>query len=118
MVKPATKKAKKKREPEPETGIVIEVGWQYDGGVYGLDPLSEDRIREKYPDALINPGILFGYDETEDYNRFHRPYWETLAQIITGLTPEEMATLGEVTIYDMDNGKVIWRWKPKALKRR
>lgn len=117
MVKAATKKAKH-REPEPDEGIVIEVGWQYDGGVYMLDPRSEDLIQEKYPEAVINPGILFGYDDTKDVNRFHRPYWETLAQIITGLTPEQIAALGGVTIYDMDNGKVIWRWKPKAVKRR
>ena len=50
-----------------------------------LSRRSEDLIRERYPDAVINPGILLGYDKTEDYNRFHRPYWEALAQIIDGV---------------------------------
>ncbi len=117
MVKPATKSAKKK-DPKPDRGIIIDVFWQYNGGVYGLDVLSEDLIREKYPETVINPGIMFGYDETEDYNRFHRPYWETLIQIITGLTPEQIADLGGVTIYDTGNEKVIWRWNPRPVKRR
>jgi hypothetical protein len=63
MVKPATKTAKKKA-PKPDRGIVIDVGWQNDGGVYMLDPLSEDLIHEKYPDAIINPGILLGTGHT------------------------------------------------------
>ncbi|HKI37594.1 MAG TPA: hypothetical protein VKA46_37405 [Gemmataceae bacterium] len=115
MVKPAKKTAKKKG-PEPDQGLVIEVGWQYDGGVYMLSWRSKELIREKYPDAVINPGILLGYDKTEDYNRFHRPYWETLAQIITGLTPEQIAALGGISIYDPRNEKVIWRWDPGSLK--
>jgi hypothetical protein len=116
MVKPATKKAKQKAS-KPDHGIIIDVGWQQDGGVYRPDVLSEDLIRVKYPEAVVNPGILFGYDETEDFNRFHRPYWETLAQIITGLTPEQIAALGGVTFWDTDNEKVIWRWKPRPVKR-
>src|SRR5690242_12995194 len=108
MAKPAKKPAKKK-DPEPDRGIIIDVGWQNDGGVYMLNWRGEDLIREKYPDAVINPGILLGYDETEDYNRFHRPHWESLAQIITGLTPEQIAALGGVTIYDPVAKKVIWR---------
>jgi hypothetical protein len=105
------------RDTEP--GLVISVGWQYDGGVYGLDPRSKRRIREVFPDALINPGILFGYDKTEDYNRFHRPHWETLAQILTGLTPEQIGQLGGVYIYDPMAETILWRWDPqKEVKRR
>jgi hypothetical protein len=117
MVKPATKKAMY-RQRKPDHGIIIDVGWQYDGGVYRPDVLSEDLIREKYPDAVVNPGILFGYDETKDIDRFHRPYWETLAQILTGLTTEQIATLGGVTFWDADHEKVIWHWKPRPIKRR
>lgn len=115
MAKPA-KKTAQKRYAEPDRGIVILVGWQNDGGVYMLSSRSERLIHEKYPEALINPGILFGYDKTEDYNRFHRPYWETLAQIITGLTPEQIAALGGVTIYHPVQEKVIWHWVPGSLK--
>jgi len=112
------KAAKKNWAPknEPDRGIVIVVGWENNGGFYKLNPISEDLIREHYPDALINPGILLGYDKTEDYNRFHRPFWETLAQMISGLTAEQIAALGGVAIYDPDNEKVIWRWVPGSLK--
>src|SRR5438046_837827 len=104
------KKIAKKEGPKPDRGIVIDVGWQQDGGVYMLDWRSKDLIRQSYPDAIINPGTLLGYDKTEDYNRFHRPYWEVLAQIMTGLTPEQIAALGGASIYDPAEKKVIWRW--------
>jgi hypothetical protein len=115
MAKATTRTAKKK-DPKPDRGIVIEVGWQQDGGVYMLSWRSKDLIREKYPDAVINPGTLLGYDKTEDYNRFHRPHWPALAQIMTGLTPEQISALGGVSIYDPLKEKVIWRWDPEALK--
>jgi hypothetical protein len=115
MVKP-TKKVAQKGEPEPDRGLVIEVGWQQDGGVYMLDGRSKKLIRERCPDAVINPGTLLGYDKTEDYNRFHRPYWEVLAQIMTGLTAEQIAALGGVSIYHPVEKRIIWRWDPASLK--
>jgi hypothetical protein len=110
------KKTAKTAEPKPARGLVIEVGWQHDGGVYILDGRSERLIHETYPEAVINPGILLGYDKSEDYNRFHRPYWEGLAQILTGLTPDQIAALGGVCIYHPVEKHVIWRWDPGVLK--
>jgi hypothetical protein len=92
--------------------LIVEVGWQYDGGVYEVHHWSEDRIRAAYPEAVINPGILLGYDETEDYERFHRPYWPQLVQMLTGLTPEQIAALGGVEIRDDEKEKTLWTWHP------
>lgn len=99
------------REP-----LRIVVGWQGDGGVYRLDLASERRIREAYPDALvISDGMLLGYDKKRDYNRYHRPYWEQIARMLTGLNDEQIANLGGVKMYDTIARKEIWSWMPRAV---
>jgi hypothetical protein len=124
----ASKTGKKTRKTQPDDwedpikvgeAIYIRVGWQGDGGVYRLDPLSEDRLREAYPDALvIEDGLLLGYDKKRDYNRYHRPYWEQIAKMLTALNEEQIANLGGIRIYDTTTDKEIWSWKPKAVNPR
>lgn len=92
--------------------LVIAVGWQHDGGVYMLQPWDEARIREAFPDAVINPGMLVGYDKSEDFERFHRPYWQQIALMLTGLTPEQIAHFGGVRLWDAAAHKVLWEWHP------
>jgi hypothetical protein len=96
--------------------LIIKVGWQYNGGVYGLDPLSEDRVRETYPDALINPGLRIGYDKSADYNRYHRRYWPQIAMILTGLTPAQIDQLGGVEIRDPEREQTVWMWRPSVTE--
>jgi hypothetical protein len=121
-------KTSKKRKKQPDDwedpikvdeAIYIGVSWQGDGGVYGVDPLSEDRIRAAYPEALvIEDGLLLGYDKKRDYNRYHRPYWEQIAKMLTGLNEEQIASLGGVRFYDTAADQVIWAWKPQAVNPR
>jgi hypothetical protein len=98
----------------PRDGLLIDVGWQGDGGVYQLDLRSEERIHEAFPEAVVIGGMLLDYDKTKDYNRFHRPYWEQIARMLTGLTPEQIGRLGGVRIYDPVARKVLWEWHPAA----
>jgi len=55
--------------------LEVATGWQNEGGVYQLQPWDVDRVHEAFPEAIILPTMLVGYDQTEDYNRFHRRYW-------------------------------------------
>src|SRR5262245_33336928 len=96
----------------PGDGLQIEVGWQSDGGVYVLESLSKSLIRRIYPEAVINPVIVVGFDDSEDIDRFQRPHWEQVARMLTGLTPEQIRHLGGVRLYDHDAKKIIWRWNP------
>jgi hypothetical protein len=111
------KAAKKRKSPfvypwETEPGLWVRVVWQSGGGTYSLPPTTELKIREAFPDALMNRHIFIGFDETKDYNRYQRPIWDTLVQLLTGLTPQQIAQLGGVSLYDMEAKKVIWRWDP------
>jgi hypothetical protein len=104
-------------KPDPwetgeEKGLGIAVVWQNDGGTYSLPPQTFLRIQDEFPDALMNRHIFIGYDKTKDWNRFQRPVWPTLVQLLTGLTPRQIAQLDGAYIYDMDAEKVLWRWDP------
>jgi len=112
-----TKATKQQRKPlwPKAPGLQILVGWQYNGGVYGLDPWSEDKIQEAFPEArMIEDGMLLGYNETRDYERFHKPHFEQIAQMLTGLSPEQIGRLGGIRIYDTEAKKVLWTWRPPA----
>lgn len=100
-----------------DKALVIEVGWQGDGGTYSLHPASRERIQEAYPEAVISPGIFLRYDKTHDYERFHRPYWEHIALMLTGLKPEQIAKLGGVHLWDPVKDVELWVWKPEINPR-
>ena len=105
-------------EPRPADDVLtIEVGWQGDGGVYLLGLRSQERIREAFPDARIISDMLIAYDKKRDYERYHRPYWEQIARMLTGLTDEQIARLGGIRIYEVYPNKVIWEWKPTPVTR-
>ena len=120
MGKSATKR--QQRPPElnlheaSQKAIYIVVGWQGDGGVYRLFPSSKERILEHFPDALVNSdGMLVGYDKYRDYERYHRPYWKEMAKMLTGLSEEQIASLGGVRIYQPVVEKQIWEWLPETV---
>src|SRR5262249_39752777 len=110
MVKAHQKKAR--RRHDPYKGLIINVGWQGDGGVYQLDLDSEERIRGTFPEANIIKDMLVGYDEKGDFERFHRPHWQQFALMLTGLMPEQIGQLGGIRIYDPVAEKVLWEWDP------
>jgi hypothetical protein len=105
-------KAPKKTRTGP---LEIAVGWQHDGGVYQLQPWDERRIREAFPEAVIIPTMLVGYDKTEDFERFHRRYWQQIALMLSGLTPEQIASFGGFRLWDAAAHKVLWEWHPDAV---
>jgi hypothetical protein len=105
-------KARRKNRTGP---LEIAVGWQGNGGVYQLQPWDERRVREAFPEAAIIPTMLVGYDKTEDFERFHRPYWQQIALMLTGLTPEQIAGLGGIRLWDAAAHKVLWEWHPEQV---
>jgi hypothetical protein len=104
---------------KPREGLRIIVGWQGDGGVYQLDLASEKRIKAVYPEApVISDGMLLGYDKKRDYNRYHRPHWQPIARMLTGLNDEQIARLGGIQIYDPVAARAIWSWVPETVSQR
>jgi hypothetical protein len=92
--------------------LEIDVTWQHDGGVYALAPLSEEAIREAFPEAVLPRMIMIGHERDWDIDRLHRPHWQQLTLMLTGLRPEQIAQLGGVRLYDQDAEKTLWEWQP------
>jgi hypothetical protein len=109
-----TKQTKTRSRPvkKQEKGLRIAAGWQLDGGVYMLDLASIHKIQKAFPDAAIVGDMLIGYAQTKDYERYHRRYWEQIAQMLTGLTPEQIGLLGGIRIHDPAAEKDLWVWNP------
>ncbi len=85
----------------PGTPLIIDVGLGGHGAVYELDPLSFDRLRAAFPKARPAAFINVGYDpDGTDFEEQHGATWPLVAQILTGLTAEQMQTLGGVRIHD------------------
>jgi len=92
--------------------LIMDVGWQGVDGVYGLDLDTEERIRAAFPDAPVNPGqLVLSSDKEGNIDRYQRPYWPMIAQILTGLTPEQIRSLGGIELFDPEAGKVLWSWQ-------
>jgi hypothetical protein len=101
---------------KPHTGpLEIAVGWQGNGGTYQLQPWDRRRIREAFPEAVMIPSIFIQYDEKEGYERFHRPYWQQFALMLTGLTAEQIARFGGIRLWDAETEKVLWEWYPDSV---
>jgi hypothetical protein len=96
--------------------LLICIAIQHDGAVYDLDSQSEFRIKERYPDATPLESIMLGHRREADFERLNRPRWEPMVLLLTGLTPEQIADLGGVRIYDIEQEQVVWQWKPEVVR--
>jgi hypothetical protein len=92
--------------------IEVDIWVNYDGVNYALNSHSIRRIKERYPEARPLPNIFLGYEDEKDFPARHAPLWERMIAMLTDLTPEQMAELGGICMYQPRTKKVIWRWEP------
>jgi hypothetical protein len=97
-------------------GVQIDIWVTYDGVNYSLHPFSEELIQERFPDARPLPSIFLGHESRAEFPARHKPLWERMAMMLTGLTLEQIAELGGFSIFNPETKKLVWRWKP-ARKR-
>jgi hypothetical protein len=96
--------------------LLIEFGIQNDGAVYMIHPLSEFRIKERYPDAVSLRSLMLGHRKEEEFEKLNYPRREQLVLMLTGLTPEQIAELGGVRIFNQENECIDWEWKPEVVR--
>jgi hypothetical protein len=97
-------------------GLLILLGIQHDGGVYGLDFRSRERIKEAFPDVEPLPMVMLGHRRDTEFDRLHPRRWEVMVPLLTGLTKDQIARLGGVRIYDTDNERLVWEWLTTPIK--
>lgn len=97
-------------------GLLVYMGIQNDGTVYELDTRSKERITKAYPEVNQLPMIMLGHKRDTEFERLHPPLWGKMVQMLTGLTKGQIARLGGVRIFDMDNDLLRWEWLTDAAK--
>jgi len=90
--------------------LLVRVSLEAGGSAYALDPLSKSRVRDTFPEAHILPGLFFGYEQEEEFESLHRPLWPKAAQLLTGLTVEQIEQLGGIKFYNPRTKQVVWEW--------
>ena len=106
--------AKSHKEDGP---LLIRVGLNAGGSTYALDPLSEDRVREAFPEVRGLPKVFFGYNTPGEFDTLHRPLWPQAAQLLTGLAMEQIEQLGGLKFSDAKTEATIWAWPFDGAKK-
>ncbi|MCI0456092.1 MAG: hypothetical protein L0Z62_03815 [Gemmataceae bacterium] len=86
---------------QPTGPLVIYVGRQGHGVVYELSPASHTRIRTSFPEARPAAFLNLAYHPTPlPFEALHGPTWGQVALLLTGLTAEQLQTLGGIRLHD------------------
>src|SRR5262245_276200 len=100
----------------PEDKLNISIGFESNGAAYGLDPLSRDRVREKFPEARGLPLVVLSYDKEAECESLHGPHWPLVGTLLTGLTLEQINELGRLRIISWRKNQIIWEWPLRTVK--
>jgi hypothetical protein len=97
--------AKKSLEP-----LVIYVAREFDGFTYSLDPDSEDRIRAASSEKKSFSRIFMSQNVKEDFKTLVVPIAPPLLQLLTGLSPGAVSSLGGAEFRDPKTDRVLFTW--------
>jgi len=91
---------------QPE--IIINVGIQFDGYVFRLQPRSWEWLKTKFPKAHTLASVAIGFDKRPDFQQIHRSIWNQISILLTGLSLEEINKLGGFTVYSPRTGEEVF----------
>lgn len=80
--------------------IEILVSRRSDGCTYSLSPTSRKLIRRAAPDAYLAPIVFIASQTPNDFETTQGPIWGQVANILTGLSEEQLAHLGGYSVID------------------
>jgi hypothetical protein len=84
--------------PEP---IVIHRSVNRDGQTFGLEPLSRQRVRDRFGDQVhLHPRVFIAHDSAADYESVRGDLAALVIQLLTGVHPERLDELGGVSFRD------------------
>jgi hypothetical protein len=85
-------------EPEP---IVIYRSVNRDGQTFGLEPLSRNRVRERFGEQVhLHPRVFIAHESEADYESVRGELATLVVQLLTGVHPERLDELGGVSFRD------------------
>jgi hypothetical protein len=99
----------------PLTILSIPTG---EGSEFRLESASQERIASHFPNANLAGKftLTLPRDVRHDFERQHGPAWEQVVTVVTGLSDEDVESLGGVQIVGMD-GRVHYQRMPASTQR-
>jgi hypothetical protein len=97
--------------PGPIGPIIILSSWQGNGCGYALEDLSERLIHRRFPGAKLVPRLFIEEearaDNQPDIEMVQERLWDQVAQLLTGLTWEQIDELGGYRLYNRKADRVL-----------
>lgn len=95
--------------------IVIYAASSIDGTSFALDPGSQRRIREAFPDIQVSTRHIFiAHDTREGLAKSIQPFEDQIATLLTGVSAERLAGhFGQVSFRDPRSEHEIGRLPPR-----
>jgi hypothetical protein len=99
----------------PPSLIAILVGRQSDGNTYSLHPNSFKLLRQRFPEARVQPTVFIGRHTQDNHEASWGSIYDQVATILTGLSPERLLdAFGGYRIVDPVSNLTLWEAKPVA----
>ena len=83
-----------------EAKIIVHVGRQRDGYVFGLRPRSRVRLEESYPNKERVSSVFIGLDRMSEIQQIPESILAQVLNLLTGLSLNELNEIGGFSIYD------------------
>ncbi len=91
--------------------LIIDVGKQLDGFTFRLNPLTEIKLKEKFPDTQPVSSVFVSYDtyEEKDFGMLTESVWKHVAMMLTGFSDSQFEESGGFVFVDPFNNKEIFK---------
>ena len=84
------------------------------GADFSLHPHSKTLIRRRFPSALPVSSMSIEWNPKSNFEREHGRIWNHIAAVLTGLNPEQLATLEGYEVYDLMPERTIYNSQTTA----
>jgi hypothetical protein len=86
---------------EPSDPIIIYRSVNRDGQTFALEPLSRDRLRQSFGNAVrVRPRVFIAHETAADHGQLHGDLVAQIVQLLTGVSEAKLASLGGVSLRD------------------
>ncbi len=91
--------------------LIIDVGKQLDGFTFRLNPLSETKLKEKFPDIQPVSSVFVSYDtyEEKDFGILPENVWKYVALMLTGFSENQFEKSGGFVFIDPLKNQEIFK---------
>ena len=92
----------------PLMPVIVYMTRQSIGCTFTLHPHSRSAILRRFPQSQQVSSVAIEYGTKFDLEQAHGPIWDHVALVLSGLSLEELATLGGYRVLDLTNEKIIY----------